>query len=62
VFNKIDRVERGAGVERSACGRIDSVWLSAQSGNGLELLRGAIAQRAQESPADLSRSLEPSCR
>jgi GTP-binding protein HflX len=62
VFNKIDRVARGAAVERSACGRIDSVWLSAQSGHGLELLRGAIAQRAQESPADPSRSLEPPCR
>jgi len=48
VFNKIDRVERVAAVERSACGRIDTVWLSARTGNGLELLREAIAQRAQE--------------
>jgi GTP-binding protein HflX len=48
VFNKIDLAQRSAGVERGACGRIDSVWLSARSGNGLELLRGALAQRAQE--------------
>jgi len=52
VFNKIDLVERGASVERAACGRIETVWLSARSGNGLELLRGAIAQRAQEQTAD----------
>ena len=52
VFNKIDRAERGAGVERGACGRIDAVWLSARSGDGLELLRGAIAQRAQEQTAE----------
>jgi GTPase len=49
VFNKIDLAERGSGVERAACGRIDAVWVSARSGNGLELLRGAIAQRARES-------------
>jgi GTP-binding protein HflX len=48
VFNKIDLADRGARVERSACGRIDAVWLSARSGDGVELLRGAIAQRAQE--------------
>ena len=47
VFNKIDLAERSVGVERAACGRIDAVWLSARSGDGLELLRGAIAQRAQ---------------
>jgi GTPase len=52
VFNKIDLAERDAGVERSACGRIDTVWLSARSGNGLELLRGAIAQRALEQTAE----------
>ena len=49
VFNKTDLAQRGAGFERGACGRIDSVWLSARSGDGLEMLRGAIAQRVQES-------------
>ncbi|MBV8210285.1 MAG: GTPase HflX [Burkholderiaceae bacterium] len=52
VFNKIDQVERRASVETAACGRIETVWLSARSGNGLELLRGAIAQRAQEQTAE----------
>ena len=56
VFNKIDLVERRASVERAACGRIETVWLSARSGNGLELLRGAIAQRAQEQTADQTAS------
>jgi GTPase len=52
VFNKIDLAERSVGVERAACGRIDAVWLSARSGDGLELLRGAIAQRAQGQTAE----------
>ncbi len=50
VFNKIDREPRAPAAERSACGSIDAVWLSARSGEGLELLRGAIAQRAQVVP------------
>ncbi len=49
VFNKIDLAQRGAGAERASCGRIESVWLSARSGDGLEMLRRAIAQRAEES-------------
>jgi GTP-binding protein HflX len=59
VFNKIDRFERAGGVERTACGRIDAVWLSAQSGEGLDLLRGAIAQRAQEPQPTSERSETP---
>ena len=52
VFNKIDLAQRSAAVERAACGRIDAVWVSARSGNGLELLRGALAQRAKERTAE----------
>jgi len=48
VFNKIDLAQRPASAEATACGSIDAVWLSARSGDGLELLRGAIALRAQE--------------
>ena len=59
VFNKIDQAQRSAGVERAACGRIDAVWLSARSGDGLELLRGAIAQRAQEPQPASERSETP---
>ena len=60
VFNKIDLAERRAAIERSACGRIDAVWLSARSGSGLELVRGAIAQRAQEQAAGDRTALEQS--
>jgi GTP-binding protein HflX len=59
VFNKIDLAQRGAAVEPAACGRIDSVWLSARSGDGIEMLRGAIAQRAQESQPTSERSKPP---
>jgi GTP-binding protein HflX len=59
VFNKIDLAQRGAGVEPAACGSIDSVWLSARSGAGLDMLRGAIAQRAQESQPTSERSTPP---
>jgi GTP-binding protein HflX len=53
VFNKIDLAQRVASAEPSACGSIDAVWLSARSGDGLDLLRGAIAQRARDdSPSE----------
>jgi len=45
VFNKIDRSDQVARVEHDACGSIDAVWLSAQTGVGVDLLRAAIAQR-----------------
>lgn len=54
VHNKIDRVGREAGVDRDACGSIAGVWLSARTGDGLGLLRDAIAQRMTE---DGSRSV-----
>jgi GTP-binding protein HflX len=53
VFNKIDLAQRAASAEPSACGSIDAVWLSARSGDGLDLLRGAIALRARDdSPSE----------
>jgi len=45
VFNKIDRLQRSATVERDACGTIRAVFLSAASGDGIDLLRTAIAER-----------------
>lgn len=45
VFNKIDRAEIEPSVERGACGSIDSLWISARHGLGLEALREAIAAR-----------------
>jgi len=55
VFNKADRLERPAAVERDACGRIRAVFVSAATGDGVEFLRDAIAERVRETrstPAD----------
>jgi len=62
VFNKIDQLEGQAPrVDRDADGRVWRVWLSARTGDGLGLLREALAeafrgdalrQRLQLGPAD----------
>ena len=59
VFNKADLAQRQAGAESSACGTIDTLWLSARTGEGLDLLRGAIAGRARESAPTVERSEPP---
>jgi GTP-binding protein HflX len=51
VFNKVDRLERAAAVERDAYGRIRAVFLSAATGDGIECLREAIAERVQAARA-----------
>ncbi|HZX29871.1 MAG TPA: GTPase HflX, partial [Rhodocyclaceae bacterium] len=48
VWNKIDLTEATAGVERDDYGRIARVRVSARSGEGLELLRSALAEYALE--------------
>ena len=45
VYNKVDRLGRAPSVEYDACGSINAVWLSAQGGAGVSLLREAIATR-----------------
>ena len=45
VYNKLDLTDEPARVERDADGRATRVWVSAQSGRGLELLREALAER-----------------
>lgn len=47
VFNKVDLAERTPTIERDPCGTIRAVFVSALSGAGLDLLRQAIAERAQ---------------
>jgi GTP-binding protein HflX len=47
VWNKIDAAGMEPGVERDQYGRISRVFVSARTGAGLELLRGAIAEFAQ---------------
>ena len=59
VHNKIDRTGREVGVDRDACGRIGAVWLSAQTGDGLGLLREAIAERMEEEAVRTARISDP---
>ena len=45
VYNKIDRLEVPARIERDADGRVSSVWISAARSQGIELLAEAITER-----------------
>ena len=47
VWNKIDAAALEPAVEREQYGRISRVFVSARTGAGLEMLRGAIAEFAQ---------------
>ena len=45
VYNKIDRLEVGARIDRDPEGRATAVWISAEQRSGLDLLSAAIAER-----------------
>lgn len=45
VFNKIDCLDTEPRVEKDETGKVRAIWVSAQTGAGLELLREAIMQR-----------------
>ena len=45
VFNKIDLLEEPARIERDEQGQVSRVFLSARTGEGLDLLRQALAER-----------------
>ena len=45
VYNKVDRLGRGGGLERAGDGNATAVWISAEQRIGLELLSTAIAER-----------------
>ena len=48
VWNKIDLTLAAAAVERGDCDKIRRVFLSARTGEGLDLLRDALAEVAQQ--------------
>ena len=48
VMNKIDLTGAAPHVARDEYGKIAAVWLSARTGAGIDLLRGALAERARE--------------
>jgi GTP-binding protein HflX len=48
VYNKIDKLDRKPRVTNNRQGKGRAVWISAVTGEGLELLKEAIAQRLQQ--------------
>ncbi len=52
VWNKIDLTLAAAAVERGDCDKIRRVFLSARTGEGLDLLRAALAEVAQQTFGD----------
>lgn len=60
VFNKIDlRSDAEPKIERDADGRAIRVWVSAQQGLGMDLLRQAIAERVRPANAEHELELPP---
>lgn len=60
VYNKIDQRELPARIERNDAGVITAVWLSAATGDGVELLLQAIAERVADDQARGVIELPPS--
>ncbi|GAA4335551.1 GTPase HflX [Pigmentiphaga soli] len=54
VYNKIDRSQHDAGIERNEHGTISRVFVSAMERVGLDALRGAIVEASQAVPAGLN--------
>ncbi len=52
VWNKIDLTRAAAAVERDGCDKIRRVFLSAKTGEGLDMLRDALAEVARQSSGD----------
>lgn len=48
VYNKIDNTGLSPRVERDECVRISRLWLSALTGDGVDLLRNAIGEHARD--------------
>ena len=57
VWNKIDATAAAPGVERDDCGNISRVRLSARTGEGLPLLRSALAEIASKELLTLTESI-----
>ncbi len=55
VFNKVDLTQAQAAVWRDECGNISRVFLSAKTGEGLDLLREALAEVAQRHMDEFAR-------
>ena len=60
VYNKIDKLDRGPKVTNNLDGEGRAVWISAITGEGLSLLKEAIARRLQRRTVHRFIHLEPS--
>jgi len=60
VFNKIDLTGEAPRIERDANGRVVRIWLSAQSGAGMDLLRDVLAEQYRQQTHTLRLRLPPS--
>lgn len=45
VMNKVDALEQSARTERDESGSISRIWVSARTGDGMQLIRDALAER-----------------
>ncbi|MDR1854038.1 MAG: GTPase HflX [Azoarcus sp.] len=52
VWNKIDLTHAAPAATRNECGRIERVFLSARTGEGLDLLRAALGEAAESFDSD----------
>jgi GTP-binding protein HflX len=52
IWNKIDLTHAEAAVERGDCDKLKRVFLSARTGEGLDLLRSALAEVARQTSGD----------
>lgn len=59
VMNKIDKLDSAPRIERDGQGVPDVVWLSAQQGQGLELLHEALTERLAKDVIGFSLTLTP---
>ncbi|HNA83030.1 MAG TPA: hypothetical protein PLQ64_11200, partial [Thiobacillaceae bacterium] len=59
VMNKTDLTGAEPHVARDEYGKIAAVWLSARTGAGIELLRGALAEQARELRDGAAKPSEP---
>ena len=59
VMNKIDRLDSAPRIERDGHGVPEVVWLSAQQGQGLELLHEALTERLANDVIGFSLTLSP---
>jgi len=59
VYNKIDCLEMGPRLDRDGEGRPIRVWLSASTGEGIDLLLQAIAERVADDMVDENLDLDP---